>query len=259
MSRDFFMDPLPWRIEYVSRRRSDDLLDLVDAEYFHDDVRSRKMGGLDSGDRDMRRCYDESQALEVLAVDMGWVHGEKFCVTSPPKFYDKECYFQDFGFGPYLKRREPEIWRSIVEDPVVQEDMGDLLSPAFSSISRNLGTMRKEKNMANTIQKPEWTKVEGRNFFHRYSEFENQYGETWALLFDIEKDEILLSGSDVGWEVKSIAGKSIQGMNRWDAMEQITSAGARFALVMALEERMWVSACLRVAAEARENYLSVKK
>jgi hypothetical protein len=133
MKRDEFLNPRPWRINTVSRRRSDDLVDLTDAEYFHDDVRSRKLGGLDAGDRDMRRCYDESQAIEVLAVDLGWVHGEKFCVTSPPKFEDLECYVQDFGFGPYLKKvTEPVFWQSMTDDvPEITRNLSDILSPDF--------------------------------------------------------------------------------------------------------------------------------
>ena len=247
----------------MSRRRSDDLLDLVDAEYFHDDVRSRKMGGLDSGDRDMRRCYDESQALEVLAVDMGWVHGEKFCVTSPPKFYDKECYFQDFGFGPYLKKvAEPVLWWSIIEDPPeAQKDTGDVLSPAFFVNKPESSDDMKEKSVAVTIAipRPVWMKEEGRNFFHRYSQFDNQFGGGWAFLFDIENDTVFLSGGDINWAIKTMPGSGLTDMDHDDAMGQITTAHLRFMTAMHLEERMWLAACLRVAAAARANYLSGRK
>lgn len=132
MKRDEFISPGPWRIGTVSSRRSDEQSDILEAEFLHDDRVSRRHGGVDMGDRDIRHSYDESQALEVLSVEPGWMHGERFYQPQPPKFEDEECYIQDFGFGPYLKKVLDIFWRSMTDDvPEIPKNLSDVLSPDF--------------------------------------------------------------------------------------------------------------------------------
>jgi hypothetical protein len=104
--------------------------------------------------------------------------------------------------------------------------------------------------------KPDWMAPEGRRtFMARYSEYQNNYGEEWGFLYNADRDEVLLAGQDIDWEVRRLPGKAIEGLSNWDAMEQITVAAARFKLVMHLEERMWLAACLRMADEVRRGCL----
>lgn len=124
----------PWRIESISCRLSDEYSDILEAEYLYDDRVSRRYHLDNHRDPyEVRRCYDESQALEVLSVEPGWMYGEKFYRPSPPGFDDEECYVQDFGFGPYKNVFTDHFsWRSIIEEPVEQStNLSDLLSPEF--------------------------------------------------------------------------------------------------------------------------------
>jgi hypothetical protein len=126
-----------WRVEYASSGLSSDYLDIVEAEFLFDDRKSTRRGDRVSPHTldEIRTCYDESQALEVLSVEPGWLHGEKFYQPNAPKFEDEyeDCYVQDFGFGPYLKSpREEVAWRSIIEeDPPPELQRPKLLSEVF--------------------------------------------------------------------------------------------------------------------------------
>lgn len=107
-----------------------------------------------------------------------------------------------------------------------------------------------------TVRKPEWTAEawrENRRLM-RYSQYQNGTGQVWAFLFDLEKDKLLLSGGDISWEVRSRPGKEVVNFHKWDAMEQVTTASMRFNLLMDLDERLWLAACIRMASEARETY-----
>jgi hypothetical protein len=124
----------PWRIESVSRRMSDEYSDILEAEYLHDDRVAKRYHQDDCRDpNEIRHCYDESQAVEVLAVEPGWIHGEQFYMLKAPGFEDEECYVQDFGFGPYRKKFTDFLfWRSIVEHECERpKNLSDLLSPDF--------------------------------------------------------------------------------------------------------------------------------
>lgn len=123
----------PWRIESINYRLSDEYSDILEAEYLHDDRVSKRFHEENHRDRsEVRHCYDESQSIEVLAVEPGWIHGERFYMVQAPGFEDDEIYVQDFGFGPYLREPEPLFWMSIIEDqPEVPKERGDLLSPDF--------------------------------------------------------------------------------------------------------------------------------
>lgn len=113
----------PWRIESVSCRLSDDYSDILEAEYLHDDRISRRYHEDNGRDpNEIRHCYDESQAIEVLAVEPGWVHGERFYMVKSPGFDDEGCYVQDFGFGPYVKTALHVFWRSIKESHLIPSD-----------------------------------------------------------------------------------------------------------------------------------------
>lgn len=92
----------------------------MEAEFLHDDWVSRRHGVPVEGGRDIRSSYDESQALEILSIEPGWIHGERFYDVGVPMFEgnDRHCYFQDFGFGPYQKLKAEVIWFSIIEGEV---------------------------------------------------------------------------------------------------------------------------------------------
>lgn len=122
----------PWRIEFINNRLSDDVVDILDAEYSHDDRQAVQEGRRDLIDkREFRHCYDESQALEVLAAEPGWLHGEKFYMPHAPGFEDEDCYVQDFGLRRPAAVQEV-FWRSMVdEEPVSEPVTGDLLAPGF--------------------------------------------------------------------------------------------------------------------------------
>lgn len=125
----------PWRIESVSHRLADEYNDIFDAEYGCDYTTASRYGVEFPQERgELRYCFDEAQALEVLAMDPGWFYGEMFYMINSPGFEgeDEHCYVQDFGFGPYLREPEPLFWMSIIEDqPDVPKERGDLLSPDF--------------------------------------------------------------------------------------------------------------------------------
>lgn len=125
----------PWRIYGVRDRLSDEYADILEAEFskdYRDSARYCVERPQDRGE--VRCCYDEAQALEVLSVEPGWIHGEKFYMLKCPPFEDEEegCYVQDFGFGPYIREPEPIFWRSIIEDvPEIQKNLTDVFSPDF--------------------------------------------------------------------------------------------------------------------------------
>jgi len=121
----------PLRFSNPSCRYSDDYADIREIEYYCDQ-------GVESEPdiRDLLRefssSYDESQALEIVAADGGWIHGEKFYAELPPRFEDRDMFVQDFGFRPYQNLNKDVFWRSMVEDePEIKAAGGDLLSPDF--------------------------------------------------------------------------------------------------------------------------------
>ena len=109
----------PERYSSVSNRIADEYNDIIEAEFSSDFRAVLRCSGEEPPDvwMELRTCYDEAQALEILAAEPGWLHGERFYdPTVSIAFKGEEIFIQDFGFGPYVRSREFQ-WRSI-EEPV---------------------------------------------------------------------------------------------------------------------------------------------
>lgn len=62
--------------EGASLRPSDELRDILEAEYGHDE--HDRVTHYIHDYATIRNGWDESQAIEIIAVEPGWLYGEKF-------------------------------------------------------------------------------------------------------------------------------------------------------------------------------------
>jgi hypothetical protein len=86
----------------------------VDSELNHGDEVCRRGDTEAVFTMDLRHSYDEAQALEIIATEPGWMHGERFYDLRVVGFEDSDLFIQDFGFrGPGTHE---EFWRSIMEE-----------------------------------------------------------------------------------------------------------------------------------------------
>jgi hypothetical protein len=98
---------------------------------------------------------------------------------------------------------------------------------------------------------PDWAQPDGHAPGDLFSMFQNVFGEQWVFLH--REDELLLSGSDMDWEVRRIKGMTLEGVTDGFAIDLVTTAGIHFNVDMHLAERMWLAACFLEAAERRQH------
>lgn len=104
-------------------------------------------------------------------------------------------------------------------------------------------------------EKPSFMSAVGRvGVVHCYSEYQNSLNDLWGFFYDAHANKIFVSGSDIGWEVRECPIEAIANWDQYDAMQQITIAGNIASLVLSLEERMWLAACLRTVAQMRRMF-----
>jgi hypothetical protein len=75
--------------------------------------------------------------------------------------------------------------------------------------------------------------------------FEDLFDEVWVLL--VTPEEILLSGSDIDWEIRRIqfAENGYADIKRFSVIALINQIGQRFDLGMDEDERLWLTGAIR--------------
>lgn len=90
----------------ANMRPSDERLDIFEAEYGWDQALSH---GDQYEDDIVRAGWDESQAIEILAIEPGWLFGEKF-------YPSRLSADDDFAIFQQSRPSSPAVdWRSIDE------------------------------------------------------------------------------------------------------------------------------------------------
>lgn len=94
---------------------------------------------------------------------------------------------------------------------------------------------------------PAWIDPENRPGGSYFGYFAGECGDDWVLM--VTSKEILISGSDIDWEVNRLSLDSAQfaDFTRHSVLALINNIGAYFNLALNEDERLWLTGALRAS------------